>query len=62
MWRLMRKDFRSDACVLYAPGRHMRIETVPPRAAQADGEIIGETPLDITVAPRAALLLIPRHD
>ena len=62
MWRLLRKDFRSDARVVYAPGRHIRVETVPPRAAQADGEIIGATPLDITVVPRAALLLVPRHD
>lgn len=62
MWRLWRKDFRSDACVLYAPGRRIRVETVPPRMAQADGELIGVTPLEITVAPRAALMLVPRHD
>ena len=62
MWRLLRKDFRSDACVLYVPGRRFRIETVPPRPAQADGELIGLTPLDITVAPLAALMLIPRRD
>ena len=62
MWRLLRRDFRSDARVLYAPGRRIRVETFPPRAAQADGEIIGMTPLDITVAPLAALLLVPRND
>lgn len=62
LWRLFRKDFRSDVCLLYAPGRHVRVETFPPRTAQADGEIIGMTPLDITVAPLAALLLVPRHD
>ena len=62
MWRLLRKDFRSDACMLYAPGRRFRLETVPPRTAQADGEIIGSTPLDIAVAPLAALMLIPRRN
>ena len=62
MWRLLRKDFRSDACVLYVPGRTFRVETVPPRAAQADGELIGLTPLDISVAPLAALMLIPKRD
>jgi diacylglycerol kinase family enzyme len=48
--------------MLYAPGRIFRIETEPPRTAQSDGELIGSTPLDITVAPRAALMLIPRHN
>ena len=62
MWRMLRKDFRSDACMLYVPGRRFRVETVPPRAAQADGEIIGLTPLDIAVAPLAALMLIPRRN
>ena len=62
MWRLLRRDFRSDARVLYVPGRSIRVETVPPRTAQADGEIIGTTPLDITVAPLAALVLVPRDD
>lgn len=62
MWRLLRKDFRSDACALYAPGKRFRLETIPPRRAQADGEIVGMTPLDITVAPLAALLLVPRRD
>jgi YegS/Rv2252/BmrU family lipid kinase len=62
MWKLLRKNFRTDPCMLYVPGRIFRIETDPPRTAQSDGEIIGSTPLDITVAPRAALMLIPRHN
>ena len=62
IWRLLRKDFSSDECVLYVPGRTFRLETVPPRAAQADGEIVGVTPVEITVAPLAALMLIPRRD
>jgi YegS/Rv2252/BmrU family lipid kinase len=62
LWRLLRKDFASDPCMLYMPGRHLRIETDPPRTAQADGEIIGMTPIEITVAPRAAVLLLPGVD
>ncbi len=62
VWRLMRKDFRTDACMLYAPGHRFTLETFPPRTAQADGEIIGLTPLEITVAPLAALMLVPRRD
>lgn len=59
LWRLYRNDFRSDPCMLYASGRIFRIETDPPRKAEADGEIIGETPLAIHVEPLAATLLVP---
>ena len=62
MWRLVRRDFRSDPCMLYVPGTTFRVETTPPRAAQADGEMIGETPFEATVEPRAATLLLPRRD
>jgi diacylglycerol kinase (ATP) len=62
MWRLLRRDFRSDPCVLYAHGRHFRIETDPPRLAQADGELLEPTPFEVTVEPRAARLLVPRTD
>ena len=60
MWRLWRKDFRSDPCMLYLPGREIRVECDPPRLAQADGELIGRTPFEVRVEPRAAHLLAPR--
>jgi YegS/Rv2252/BmrU family lipid kinase len=59
LWRLARKDFRDDPCVVYRAGRRFRIATTPPRAAQADGELLGRTPLEIRVEPRAARLLLP---
>lgn len=59
-WRLLRKDFSSDPCVLYRSGRHFHIETDPVRAAQADGELLGCTPLDIEVQPLGARLLVPK--
>ena len=61
MWRLLRRNFSSDEAMLYRSGRHFRIETQPPRLAQADGELLGMTPLEIEVAPRAARLLVPRR-
>lgn len=61
-WRLLRKDFRPDPCMLYRRGRHFRLETDPPRPAQADGELVGCTPLEVTVEPLAATLLVPRID
>lgn len=61
-WRLLRKDFRPHPLILYAPGRRFVIETSPVRRAQADGELLGSTPLVVTVEPRAARLLVPRRD
>jgi diacylglycerol kinase family enzyme len=60
MWRLLRKDFGSDDCILYRSGRHIRIETTPRHEVQADGELVGETPLDVEVQPLAAEFLVPR--
>ena len=60
-WKLLRKDFRSDPCMLYRAGRQFLIETLPPRVAQADGELLGPTPLEVTVEPLAAQLLVPRR-
>jgi len=59
-WKLLRKDFRADPCMLYRAGRRFRIETDPPRAVQADGELLGVTPFEVAVEPLAAQLLIPR--
>ena len=61
MWRLSRKDFRSDENVIYRAGRQFRIETDPPQAVQADGELIGTGPFEAHVEPLAAALLIPRR-
>jgi diacylglycerol kinase (ATP) len=60
MWRLLRKDFRSDDCMLYSSGRHIRLDTDPRHQVQADGELVGETPIEVEVVPLAALFLVPR--
>lgn len=58
-WRLWRRDFRDDPSAVWLRGRHIRIETTPPRAVQADGELLGETPFEVAVEPLAATLLVP---
>ena len=50
----------ADRCVRVIRGRHIRIECDAPRTAQADGELVGSTPLEVHVAPRALHLLVPR--
>jgi YegS/Rv2252/BmrU family lipid kinase len=59
MWRMLRRDFRSDPRVLYARGSRVRVETDPPLPWQADGELMGTTPFDVAVEPLAARLLVP---
>jgi YegS/Rv2252/BmrU family lipid kinase len=61
MWRLLRKNFTSDETMLYRSGRHIRVETDPPHITQADGELLGMTPIEIQVAPRAVRLLVPKQ-
>jgi diacylglycerol kinase family enzyme len=61
IWRVMRKDFRPHPGMRFWKGKRIRLVSVPPRAVQADGELVGVTPVEIDVAPGAASLLIPRR-
>ena len=61
MWRMLRHDFSSDPCMFYCRGRAIRVETVPAMRWQADGELMGETPFNVVVEPRAVRLLVPRR-
>jgi diacylglycerol kinase family enzyme len=45
--------------MIYRRGSRIRIETDPPCQAQADGELIGLTPLDISVEPLSVKILVP---
>ena len=60
MWRLLRRDFRPHPLMTFARGKAFRISAEPPVSVQADGDIVGRTPIEITVAPSAALFLRPR--
>lgn len=57
--RMLMGSVGSDPCVRYASGKRIRLETRPPRRVQADGELLGSTPIDITVRPGAGRLLRP---
>ena len=59
LWRLARRDFRADPALHYRPGTEFLVETAPLLPAQADGELLGRTPLAVHVVPRAATLLVP---
>jgi diacylglycerol kinase (ATP) len=59
LWRMLRAGAPPHPRVLYASGRHFRLETSPPHRAQADGELIGETPLEVEVVAEGARVLVP---
>lgn len=58
-WRLLRKDFRPDARLLFARGGRIRLTSYPVRAIEADGELVGETPAEAVVEPGAVTFLVP---
>lgn len=58
---MLRGTADEHPCALCVSGKHFVLETDPPRRAQADGELIDLTPIEITVRPRAARLLVPRR-
>ena len=60
MWRVTRRDFRPDRSMVYRRGTRFQLSTEPLQALQADGELLGSTPADVTVLPLAACLLVPR--
>jgi YegS/Rv2252/BmrU family lipid kinase len=61
MWRVTRRDFRPDPAILYRKGTRFRLTTDPVLPLQADGELLGPTPAEISVEPLAAHLLVPRR-
>jgi len=60
LWRMIRRDFSPDPCLFYRSGREFKVETEPGMPAQADGELLGRTPVTVSVEPLAGRLLIPR--
>lgn len=61
VWCVTRRDFRPDPALLYRKGTRFRLETIPPLPLQADGELLGVTPAEISVEPLAAHMLVPRR-
>jgi len=61
LWMMSRKKFRPDPCVTYRSGRSFTIETIPPRLGQADGELLGNSPFEVTVEPLAGRVLVPKR-
>ncbi|MGI8509791.1 MAG: diacylglycerol/lipid kinase family protein [Gemmatimonadaceae bacterium] len=57
--KLMLRDFSADTGMEYLRGSNITVSTDPSLPVQADGELIGTTPFEITTEPLAARLLVP---
>lgn len=61
LWKMSRKNFSPDPCISYHAGKEFRLETIPPQMGQADGELLGNSPFEVTVEPMAGRVLVPRR-
>jgi diacylglycerol kinase family enzyme len=43
----------------HAQGSRFRVEATPAQPVQLDGELVGDTPLDIEVVPGALTAIVP---
>jgi len=59
--RLVLRKFEPDPAITYRSGRDILIETESPLPVQADGDLVGESPLRARVDPLAALVLVPNR-
>lgn len=58
-WRLLRRNFDQPTQMYFLRGSDIRLDVRPARVAQADGELLGQTPLSCSVLPGAARVLAP---
>ena len=59
LWRMLRKNFRPHPRMQFLRGRHFVISADPPVSVQADGDIVGRTPIEIRVEAGAGVFLVP---
>ena len=60
--RAAQAAFQNDEQRGGGAGRQLRRETDPRRRAQAEGGLVGTSPIEVTVEPGAARLRIPKPD
>lgn len=59
--RLFNGSIYSIGHVTHAQAKHVRIISSPPVAIECDGELMGETPVDIEVVPRAIRVIVTKE-
>jgi diacylglycerol kinase family enzyme len=59
---LIRRKKRGPKFQQLHASRTIKIETHPPMDVQADGEMIGKTPVTVTVLPRCVAVIVPQSN
>lgn len=49
----------NDAPVVHCRGQRVRVHVDPEQPVQADGELIGKTPIDVEIAPASLRVILP---
>ncbi len=59
-WNVIRGRHRQDPDIAYlSAGREVAIRSERPLPVQGDGEVIGETPIEVRVVPQAVRVIVP---
>jgi YegS/Rv2252/BmrU family lipid kinase len=60
LWQMVvRKDKRTPKYRQFSAEKNITITTNPPNTVQADGELVGMTPINVTILPRAIQVIAP---
>ncbi len=59
VWRLLQRRPDADPGITFHRGGQVRISCEPPLMVQADGEILGATPMSVELVPRALTVFAP---
>jgi diacylglycerol kinase (ATP) len=59
LWRIARRRYRGDDRLIYLRAAHVRVESDPPVVTEADGDLVGSTPLAAHVVPGGITVLLP---
>ena len=59
IWRMLWRNFRPHPRMRFVRGKHFVLSADPAVSVQADGDIVGRTPIEIRVVPGAAVFLTP---
>lgn len=61
-WRLLRRNYKGSRDLRYYQAKkRVRITARPPLPTQIDGDVLGETPLEVEIVPDGVRVLVPEE-